>query len=124
MKKAYLEIMENVVIVPAQCYKTRKKFGIRYERINENVWMATWAFPLIEASAKKEKLSVNSINGSFTFGSEYPGCPYCNSLCLFKCGCGIISCWDGETNPITCPSCNHTGNLEGDVTNIDTISDR
>jgi transposase-like protein len=117
--------MGQVVIVIAKCISFRQNFGIRFENRNDhNEWVGTWAFPIKESVAKKEGYNKNVITGSFTFSSEYPGCPYCKSVGLIKCSCNNIGCWDGETDTITCPSCGKTSRIIGEIDSFQSGYDR
>lgn len=46
---------KEVVAVMSRCYKTKKLFGIRFDKEKNNVWEAAWAFPLKEGAEKREK---------------------------------------------------------------------
>src|SRR5437764_15248949 len=97
----------NVVIVTSRCSRTRQYFGIRFEEAIRGQWIADWAFPIKETLAKKEGYNRNQITGTFSFASEYPGCPDCQAKSIFKCNCGKIACWNVGPLPCTvvCPCC-------------------
>lgn len=130
----------RVVILMARCNQNRQSFGIRLERKQEEnqeerkqrerqgesqerrqseQWVADWAFAVKEKYAQKEGYDQITIAGIFTLDQAYPGCPYCQARGIFKCSCGKINCWEGQTNTFTCSSCGLTGELRG---HIETIS--
>ena len=71
--------MRNVVIVMGRCGVTQKGYGMRFERRGSANWVATWAFSIKESLAKKEGYENSSVEGSFSFDEEFPGCPYCSA---------------------------------------------
>jgi hypothetical protein len=100
--------VEATVII-AKCGKTQKIYGIRVERRNKD-WYKTWAFKINEKSAKREGFDKTVINGKFNADKEYNGCPYCHSSEFIKCGCGKISCWNGE-KIVKCSWCGAKGEI-------------
>ena len=105
----------NVVIVLSRCSRSRQPFGIRFEEKGRNCWIADWAFPLKETTARREGYDRGEIAGSFTFDPAFPGCPSCRASSFFKCGaCGKVNCWANET-VITCSWCGNRGGIEGQV---------
>ncbi len=114
----------NVVIVLAKCRSFRQSFGIRFEEKSTSHWVADWAFPIQDKKAHKEGYGQNEVRGSFGLDSVYPGCPHCHTLGFFKCSCGKVACWDGETRVVTCPWCDSTIELSGSIDRIDTKYDR
>ena len=60
---------------------------------HEKEWVATWAFPIKEASAKRENYDETKIMGAIRFTDEFPGCPYCHTRKFIVCNrCGKLSC--------------------------------
>jgi hypothetical protein len=116
--------LPNVVIVMARCCQTRQSFGIRFEEKVRGQWTAYWAFPIKEASAKKEGYDTSEISGLFGFDSAYPRCPYCSSATLFKCSCGKVACWDGEHRKVICPWCRNKVELDSTVESLSVGKDR
>jgi hypothetical protein len=114
----------NVVIVLAKCRKHKQPYGIRIEEKQPSVWLADWAFIIQENKARKEGYDRSEIQGTFGIDPAYPGCPYCHSPGFFKCGCGKVACWDGETPVVTCPWCNSKGKLTGAIDNLSAGGDR
>lgn len=100
--------VEATVII-AKCVNTKKIYGIRVERRN-NDWHKTWAFKINEKSAKREGFDKTVIHGKFRADDEYNGCPYCGSREFTKCGCGKISCWNGE-KIVRCAWCGAKGEI-------------
>jgi len=96
----------NVKIVMFRCSKTQKCFGVRVEQRGKD-WVRTWARPLDEAVAKREKLDENTISGSMTAVDGFPGCPHCGDGGFVQCGtCGKVGCYGGvKENQYTCPWC-------------------
>jgi len=92
-------------ILLSKCCKHNKMFGIRVERAG-NDWIRTWAFPISAASAKREGFDETMITGSLNASPEFPGCPHCGAKNLFKCACGQISCYDGQSRSVFCYWCN------------------
>jgi transcription elongation factor Elf1 len=79
-------------VIIARCSKNKKCFGIRIEQ-REKDWVRTWAFPIDERKAKREKFDANTITGSFKSDNEFPGCPHCGSVDLVQCGgCEKLGC--------------------------------
>jgi hypothetical protein len=103
----------NVVIVMGRCGQSKRGFGMRFERREGNVWVATWAFPLRDDVAKREGYTKTEISGQFGFDQAFPGCPHCGSRSFFKCQCGRASCWSGEGRTVTCPWCGGSGEVGG-----------
>jgi hypothetical protein len=114
----------NVVIVIGRCNRSKQGFGIRFERASASQWTATWAFPIRDAVAKREGYASSQISGAFAFDSGYPGCPHCQTRGIFKCACGKVACWDGESKTVTCPWCGVRGELSGQVTDLSAGGDR
>jgi len=106
--------IEATVIV-AQCGKMHKTYGIRVER-RKNEWYKTWAFKINKKSAEHEGFDKTAISGKFIASEDYNGCPYCHSREFIKCGCGKISCWNGETM-IKCVWCG----VNGEISRVDRV---
>ena len=105
----------EAVVVLAKCREGHKTYGIRTERTGNDRWLATWAFPIKESSAKREKYDKTSIKGDILFSKEYPGCPYCGGYGLTLCTCGHLSCTILENSVFTCEWCGAQGRI-GDYT--------
>lgn len=115
----------NVVIVIAKCCNTHKTFGIRMEESEGGIWKGTWAFPIKESIAHKEKYDKNFINGMIQFDPAYPGCPYCEARNIFLCGiCNKVACFNGKTEVVTCPTCNNRGRIGGQIDHLSAGGDR
>lgn len=114
----------NIVIVTGRCSCSKGGFGIRLERGPDNRWLATWSFALKESLAKREGYDKAQISGSFSLEPSYPGCPHCQGHGFFKCGCGKVACWNGESRTVTCPWCGQTGELGGEIDSLDAGTDR
>jgi hypothetical protein len=116
--------LPHVVIVLARCSRSRQGFGIRFEEMQQRQWVADWAFALRETTARKEGYDRGEIAGAFAFAAVYPGCPYCGVRGIFKCGCGKVACWDGETRTVGCPWCGIRCELRGHIESLGAGSDR
>jgi hypothetical protein len=104
-----------VVIALARCRHNGQLYGIRFERKNRHRWVADWAFPVKERTAKREGFEQGEIKGDFGFDPGYPGCPACHAVSIFRCSCGKVACWDTEVKRVTCPWCRQTGTLAGTI---------
>lgn len=113
----------NVVIVLARCAHSAEPFGVRFEQ-QGRAWIADWAFALRESVARREGYEATRLDGSFGFAHAYPGCPYCESSGLVKCGCGRVACWNGRSRRVFCPWCGSSGTLHGAIRSLDAGSDR
>lgn len=114
----------SVVIVVARCSRGQGSFGIRFEERAPGEWVGDWAFAMKEASAKREGYDRGEIGGDLAFDAGYPGCPHCRAVSIFKCGCGKVACWDGETRRVTCPWCRSTGEMRGQIESLGAETDR
>lgn len=113
------------MIVLARCGKGRSNFGIRFEEKGRGQWVANWSFAIKETAAKKEGYDKGEISGTFIFDEIYPGCAYCRAHSILKCGCGKVSCWDGEKRGrVTCPWCNFQGEIGGPAESIGAGKDK
>ena len=116
--------MPNVVIILAKCRSQKSTFGIRIEEKQPSVWLVDWAFAIQEQRANKEGYDRSEIRGTFGTDPAYPGCPYCRAPGFFKCGCGKVGCWDGESMTVTCPWCRNRIQLGGTIENLSAGGDR
>jgi hypothetical protein len=114
----------RVRIVMGRCRHHRQGFGLRFEEQGRGQWLADWAFVIKEKSAQREGYDRSEITGSFGFAQAYPGCPHCRAQAAFKCGCGKVSCWDGEGSTVICPWCGASGHIGGTAETLGTGSDR
>jgi hypothetical protein len=97
---------------------------MRLEEKTKDYWIADWAFAIKEESASREGYQNTTVCGAFAFAAEYPGCPHCGARSIFKCGCGRVACWDGETRRVTCPWCEATAELVDDIKSLRLDGDR
>lgn len=115
----------SIVIVTARCSKSKQCFGIRLERQAANEWAATWSFAMKEGVAKKEGYDKSRVSGAFALAPGYPGCPHCQGHGFFLCGgCGKVGCWNRESRSVICPWCSQTGELSGEIGNLEAGTDR
>ncbi len=108
----------NVVIVMGRCTVSRQGFGVRFERHGRNQWVATWAFGIREATAKREGYGQTRMDGHFVIGDGFPGCPYCSGRGFWLCTCGRIACWNREVRQVICPWCSQHNELAHEITSL------
>ena len=101
----------DAVVVLAKCGDSYKTYGLRVERTGPNQWLVTWAFPIKDASAKREGYDKTTVKGNIDFTNEYPGCPYCGSRAQTLCSCGHLSCTVLSNGIFTCEWCGTQGQL-------------
>lgn len=111
-----------VVVVTGRCSQDGGTFGIRFEGVRRKSWLATWAFPIRPGGAAREGYG-QSIAGSFEFAEKFPGCPQCGRTSFVKCRCGQLSCWDGTTRRVTCPSCGRRAGIGGAIDGLGAVGD-
>jgi hypothetical protein len=116
--------MNDVRIVLARCAEIKSSFGIRVENAGPSRWVLTWAFPVLEVTARREGYDRSEITGHFEFQPDYPGCPHCSNRSFFRCRCGKIACWDAIEQDVTCPWCGAYVRLEGTVDRMSAGQDR
>lgn len=110
---------KEMVAVICRCSKTKKLFGMRFDKAKGNVWECAWAFPMKEGAEKREQGFSSSVSGRFEISSEYPGCPHCENTTFFMCGkCKKLACWDGKNSHVICPHCGFEGDLDSPITEI------
>ena len=108
----------DAAVILAKCYKTKKMYGMRSQKMNDGEWWRTWAFPIDEKRAHGEGYDTTIVQGNMYHTEEYPGCPYCGTKNFVQCNkCRKLSCWNGETR-LTCLWC---GN---DMNNIATATEK
>ena len=114
----------NIVIVTARCSQTKGCCGIRFERRTRDQWMATWSFAIKEPVAQREGYETAHMVGRFGLEDSFPGCPHCAARTFFRCDCGKLGCWNGESRSVTCPWCGQKRELRGEVTSLTGGTDR
>lgn len=107
--------VREAVIVLCKCGEAHKSYGIRAEKITPRHWEFTWAFPIKDASAKREGYDKTEIGGEIDFSTEYPGCPYCGKRGFTLCSCGHLNCTILKDGLFTCEWCGTQGTI-GDYT--------
>lgn len=108
----------TAVIALCKCSRRKGLYGIRIEKEGSD-WIFTWAFPVKEATASREKYDKTRIAGDMMLSPEYPGCPYCGTKGFFRCVCGKLNCWDGKSHRATCNWCGSRGKLTAGIDFID-----
>lgn len=103
---------QEAVVVLSKCGEVHRAYGIRAAKIRPQKWSFTWAFPIKEASAKREGYDKTSIGGEISFADEYPGCPYCGQRGFTVCSCGHLNCTVLKNGIFTCEWCGQQGTLE------------
>ncbi len=115
----------KIIKVLARCSKTKKPYGIRFreKKNHPGKWVARWVDVIREESAKQGGYEPTDVPGKFSLHAEYK-CPHCGAGSIFQCGCKfVLSCWDGVTNPVTCPWCGITGELGGRIQKVVSVVD-
>lgn len=97
-------------IALCKCKEGQRIYGVRFERMGDN-WKYTWAFPVKEASAKRENYDKTKIVGKIVPDCDYPGCPFCKTKDFVVCHCGKLSCHNEGVTKFTCNWCGLTGTL-------------
>ena len=105
----------EAVVVLAKCGEVHRTYGIRAEKLAHDRWRLTWAFPIKEASAKREGYDKTSIGGQIDATDDYPGCPFCGQKYFTVCTYGHISCTILKNGLFTCEWCGARGEI-GDYT--------
>ena len=119
-----MSVLPNVVVVMARCSHYKQAFGVRLEEKSPGKWIADWAFALKKGAGRREGYNQSEIKGIFEINAEYPGCPLCDAVSIFKCSCGKVACWDGERRTATCPWCGGEVELLGHVDSLCSHEDR
>ena len=112
-------------IALCKCKESKKTYGIRMEK-TEWGWNCTWAFPISEASAKREGYDATVLKGMIGDAPEYNGCPYCRTKLFVVCAeCQKLNCQIITGSRFTCEWCGCTGYLSDyDGAGIQSGSDR
>lgn len=97
-------------IALCKCKEGKRTYGVRFEKTGED-WKYTWAFPVKEASAKREGYDQTKIIGNISPTADYPGCPFCKTKCFVICSCGKLNCNNGTGSIFTCDWCGASGRL-------------
>ena len=102
-------------IIVSRCMKTGKDYGIRWEKTDSDLWIATWSFkiPSSQKNSNDYKQSGDALSGEFKFPPDYLGCPHCQGRITIRCiDCKKIYCHDIEKGIKTrCPWCKMDGVL-------------
>ena len=110
MKAGHVQRGPEAKIALCKCKESKKMYGVRFEK-SGNGWKYTWAFPIKEATAKRENYDDTSMVGDIFPEDEYPGCPYCGRKCFVGCSCGRLSCNINNNTFFTCDWCGASGTL-------------
>ena len=103
---------KEAVILLCKCGEAHKTYGIRAEKNGPDNWIFTWAFPIKEESAKRERYDRVTVKGNISLADDYPGCPYCGGKNPTVCSCGYLSCTVLKSNLFTCEWCGTQGTIE------------
>ena len=104
--------LNEAVVVLCKCGEVHKTYGIRAEKKAANSWLFTWAFPIRDASAKREGYDKTSVGGNIQCAEDYPGCPYCKQRSFIFCSsCGHINCHVLHGDSFTCEWCGTKGTI-------------
>lgn len=96
---------KEAVVLLAKCGEQHKTYGMRAEKISNDHWIITWAFPIKESAAHREGYDKTTVRGTIEFSSDYPGCPYCGGNSITLCSCGNVSCTILKNDMFTCEWC-------------------
>ena len=93
----------------ARCRDSRETFGVHLTHQNKQ-WVTDAAFRLRSHSAALEgQTDPKTIRGNFGGPTDdYPGCPCCGDMVLFKCSCEKLTCFVTDYNdfePFHCAWC-------------------
>jgi uncharacterized protein YegL len=114
--------------VLAYCSADNIPFAIRFEKNNENIWEAQSAFKLSPKQSKTGYKNSNALSGSFSIGTNYPGCPSCGDGSFFLCNCGTVNCQgsvkseEGNKMLAYCVVCENADYLEGTIESLNKVS--
>jgi hypothetical protein len=97
-------------IALCKCKEGKNIYGVRFEK-SEDGWKYTWAFPVKEATAKREQYDKTKIMGQIVPDNGYPGCPFCRTRDFVICNCGKLNCHNGNDSHFTCNWCGLSGTL-------------
>lgn len=103
-------------VVLCRCPEGRKTFGVRFEKTGNRRWKYTWAFPIQDASAKREGYDAVTVDGNIEADPNYPGCPYCKKSNFIICSCGKLNCFWGVGKQYSCGWC---GAIFDDISEYD-----
>ena len=82
----------DATVAICKCRETHKTFGVRFEKVSQDLWKYTWAFPMKASTAKREGYDNTVITGSIEPDLDYLGCPYCGIKYFVICSCGRLNC--------------------------------
>jgi hypothetical protein len=104
-----MENFPEARIAMCKCRETKKAYGVRFERYRDG-WKYTWAFPIKESVAKREKYDETMLKGNLYQDEDYPGCPYCGTKGFVICGqCDGLMCNNFGSEPFKCEWCGSEG---------------
>jgi len=101
----------EATVAICKCPETKKLYGVRFQKMSPGHWKYTWAFPMRQASARREGYDNTIIEGMIDPDIDYPGCPYCGTKYFVICSCGKLNCNIGSSNRFTCGWCHTSGTL-------------
>jgi hypothetical protein len=113
MKKAALQ---------ATCNMHKQPFLLCLERMDEEGWKVTAAYPMPKTgqlihtrSPVLHEMSLPALrpvrlDGAVVIAQEYLGCPWCHNRKIFRCSCGAFNCQGasrthGDHNDAFCGAC-------------------
>lgn len=103
----------EATVALCKCGRAHKTYGVRFEKVGRKSWEYTWAFPVREATAKREGYDETAIVGTIEPREDYPGCPYCGANSFVICGsCGKLNCNTGS-RLFSCGWCGVHGIVSG-----------
>lgn len=102
----------------ARCQKNREAFGIRFEWHEGDLWLATWSFRIAPQRSRSDGIGSKEASGQFGVADGFPGCPYCRAAAIVHCECGLLNCWNGTSQTMSCGWCRHKVTMSGPTTDL------
>jgi hypothetical protein len=117
-------------MVEARCIKTKRKFFMLFEKIDDHAWNMvrflddSWS-PSESGQAGGVAIQTNLVSGAINWYGNFEGkpeCPYCGGKSFVQCGkCGKITCHvNGEQgSAFQCAWCGTQDYLQGYIKSLD-----
>ena len=114
------------------CEQTRQMFQIEFMQAGATTWEAAKVFTprgggrgaapggnTAVPGGRPRVPTQPPLEGSFTIGTAYPGCPYCQATGFFRCGsCAQLNCWNEQGTWTTCGLCGNAGQIAGSIDSL------
>jgi hypothetical protein len=106
----------RAVTVEVQCRRTKRLFTLHITERGHGRWIADGVLMTPHLIPwRSENGHATTITGDLGFESTYPGCPHCQAMYVFQCGCGQMACWDGARRVLSCPWCSALSEGDGHI---------